>query len=247
MSIDDEQWAGIRAGPSPWPAVAERLARGDTAVLPVGAAAKEHGYHLPLATDALQAEWIGERVAAAAPVVVWPVLGYGYYPVFADYPGSISLRAETFEALCGEIIDGMRHGGAQRVAVLNTGISTIAPLERHIAGRSDAGRIRLVNVYSGPRFAACRSRVEEQAWGGHADEVETSLMLALAPALVDMTRAEGNAAPIPRGRFNRSDPQAPSYTPSGVNGDPRRASRAKGEALLEALLADVLEQIHACA
>lgn len=235
--------AGIRVAGCAWPQVAERLSRGDTAVLPVGAAAKEHGYHLPLATDYLQAEWIAAQLAGRRPVVVWPTLSIGYYPVFVDYPGSLSLSRETFMRLCSEALDGIVRAGAGRVLIANTGISTIEPLESMLAGRNEA--IALVNVYSGPRFGACVERVQEQAWGGHADEIETAIMLAIAPDLVDMSRARGNAAPIRRGLFNRRDPAAPNYTPSGVNGDPRAATAAKGEALVAALMEDVLAVLDA--
>lgn len=234
---------GVLAAEVAWPEVERRLAAGAVAVLPVGAAAKEHGRHLPLGTDALQAEWLGARVAARCNAVVWPVLGYGHYPAFVDYPGSISVAAATFVATVVDILAGFERAGAARSAVLNTGISTIAPLAAACAHARLQHPARLVNVYDGPRFAAVRREVEEQAWGGHADEIETSLLLAIAPERVDMARAEPSPARIERGLFNRSDPAARNYSPAGVNGDPRLASRAKGERLLAALLEDVLEAL----
>lgn len=221
--------------------------RGALAVLPIGAAAKEHGFHLPLDTDFVQAEWLARELARCRDVVVWPTLSYGYYPVFVDYPGSISLTRETFMAAVSEILAGIFRGGARRAAVLNTGISTIEPLRAAIAAMARAGDIAVVDVYSGSRFTAAVAEVEEQSFGGHADEIETSMMLALAPGRVDMTRAEPSPAHIARGLFNRSDPRAPNYTPSGVNGDPRPATAEKGRRLLDALLADVLDQLDAWA
>lgn len=234
---------GAQVAELAWPEVEERLGRGATAVLPVGAASKEHGFHLPLGTDYLQADWLGRAVAEALEVVVWPVLGYGYYPVFVEYPGSISLSRATFEAVVEEILAGIDQAGARRVAVLNTGISTIEPLRAVLARRSGGCPARLVNVYAGPRLQRVRAEVEEQAWGGHADEMETSILLALAPERVHMERASPAPVRIERGRFNRHDPQGPNYSPSGVNGDPTRATRAKGERLLAALLEDVLEAL----
>lgn len=230
----------MRLGDCAWPEIETRLAAGALAVLPVGAASKEHGRHLPLASDYLQAEWLADRVAEHRNVVVWPTLAYGYYPVFIDYPGSNSLSRATFVAVVQELLAGVAQAGAGRAALLNTGISTIEPLEAALAAGDSGMPVTLVNVYAGPRLAAARRVLEEQAWGGHADEIETSIMLAIAPHRVDMARAEPAPTPILRGMFNRHDPQAPNYSPAGVNGDPTRASLVKGRQLLDALLQDVL-------
>jgi creatinine amidohydrolase len=232
--------AGVAVAASPWPLVAARLAAGAVAVLPIGAGAKEHGYHLPLATDYIQAEWLAGELRARRAAVTWPTLSYGYYPVFVDYPGSISLTRGTFCALVREVLSGIVQAGARRVAVVNTGISTIEPLAEVLRGFDPDPPMRLINVYSGARFAAARAAIEEQPWGGHADEIETAIMLALAPQSVDMRCAFGNAAPIVRGKFNRHDPLDPNYSPTGVNGDPRRATAAKGVRLLAALIEDTL-------
>jgi len=88
-----------------------------------------------------------------------------------------------------------------------------------------------------------RSVVEQEA-GSHADEIETSLMLAIAPELVDMTRAEpmpfSPAGPA-RGPLSPDDPSAPNYAPSGSFGDPTLATPDKGSRVLTAILADMVE------
>jgi creatinine amidohydrolase len=111
-----------------WPEAGARIAAGAVVVLPVGAAAKEHGPHLPLRTDYLVARDLGRRVAEALPVLVAPVVSFGYYPAFVHYPGSQHLRAETFMALVTDILAGFVGQGARRLAVINTGVSTEAPL-----------------------------------------------------------------------------------------------------------------------
>jgi creatinine amidohydrolase len=72
-------------------------------------------------------------------------------------------------------------------------------------------------------------------------------MLALAPHLVDMSRAEASPAlkqEVP-GALTPTDPNSPNYSPSGSYGDPTRATAAKGEALLAAMLDDLHEQVAA--
>jgi len=236
---------GLLVADASWPEVEGALEDGCVAALPIGAAAKEHGFHLPLNTDYLQGEWLARQLVDAAPVVVWPTLSYGYYPVFVDYPGSISLQRETFCSVVQEVLAGIARAGARSCAVLNTGISTIAPLEEAIRGDHEGMAMALVNVYAGPRFTRISKEIEEQPFGGHADEIETSLMLAMHPERVDMARATPAPAPIRRGLFNRGDPHAPNYSPSGVNGDPTRATPEKGRLLAAALREDVLEAIAA--
>src|SRR5687767_15994482 len=64
-------------------------------VIPVGAAAKEHGPHLKLKNDWLIAEYLKRRVLERSDVVVAPTVNYHFYPAFLEYPGSTSLRLET--------------------------------------------------------------------------------------------------------------------------------------------------------
>jgi creatinine amidohydrolase len=243
--LSDESLAGIRVADVAWPEVEERLRYGASAVLPVGAGAKQHGLHLPMGTDKRQAEWLTARLVAARDVVVWPKLAYGYYPAFVDYPGSISLARHTFVAVVLDIVQGIARAGASRIVILNTGISTIEPLAEAAVSAPAGVPVRLLNVYAGPRWSRVVAEIEEQAWGGHADELETSVMLAIAPDQVDMRRAEPAVHRVERGAFNRHDPDASNYPPPGVGGDPSLATRDKGELLLQAMLADVLEAVDA--
>ena len=226
-----------------WPTVERRVAGGAGALLPIGAASKEHGPHLPHGTDFLQVSYFADRVAAVVDMLVWPVASYGYYPVFTEYPGSVSLGQETFQTIVAEILDGIEHAGATHIVILNTGISTIEPLEHLLEERASRGRIKLVNCYAGPRFTRVSNEIEEQAFGGHADEIETALMLAIDPTRVALDRARPSEVYIERGRFNRTDPNGPNYSPTGVNGDPTRATAAKGERLLAALVEDLVEEV----
>jgi creatinine amidohydrolase len=234
---------GARIAELTWPEVERRLAGGALALLPVGAACKEHGPHLPMNTDWIQAEWLTGELIRRHNVLAWPTVAYGFYPAFREYPGSCSLSRETFAAGVREILDDLFRFGARAAIVLNTGISTIPPLEEAVKTSRHPDRVLLVNVYSGPKFTAAVKALEQQKAGGHADEIETSIMLALAPERVDMSKAvacELNKVPGP---FNRTDPQGPNYTPSGVNGNPTLASREKGEQLIRAILRDVTETL----
>jgi creatinine amidohydrolase len=223
-----------------WPEVERRLAAGATALLPIGSAAKEHGRHLPMATDWLTAEWLARAVAERADVLAWPTLGYGFYPAFVDYPGSTSVARPTFEAVVRDLIDDLLRAGAGRVVVLDTGISTIAPVDAVIAGHPEAARLRAVHVYRCPRYVETVARIAEQERGGHADEIETSVMLVVRPDAVDLAAASPWTAEMRPGKWQRTDPAAPNYAPAGHFGDPTRARREKGEQVLAAMVEELL-------
>ncbi|MFT4564215.1 MAG: creatinine amidohydrolase [Gammaproteobacteria bacterium] len=233
---------GIRVAESKWPEVEAKLQNQAIAVLPIGASCKEHGRHLPMNTDDQQVNWLCGQLLQRLEVVIWPVVGYGYYPMFVEYPGSISLSEPVFIAVVNDILDGIERAGASRIVILNTGISTIAPITKMIVSRSRSDHLQLINVYEGERFGEQSSRLSEQAWGGHADEIETSLMLAIDPKSVDMHYAIAAPTEIVSGRFNRNRPDLSNYSPDGVNGDPSLASESKGNKLLVAMLDDVVQK-----
>ena len=229
-----------------WDQVARRIGDGAVAILPIGAAAKQHGFHLPLNTDRIQAEWLAGRIAEKIDALIWPTLTYGHYPAFVEYTGSSSLSILTFEALVREVAGQILGSGCPKLLVLNTGISTLAPVDRALA-RLDASRVKHVWTHGGPRYPRVAKELAQQGHGSHADELETSLMLALAPHLVDMTRAEASAA-VTRdtpGPLTPSDPDSPNYSRSGSYGDPTLATPAKGEMLLAAMLDDLNEHVAA--
>ena len=229
-----------------WDEVERRIHAGAPAILPIGAAAKQHGFHLPLNTDRLQAEWLAARIAKPFDALIWPTLTYGHYPAFVGYAGSSNLSAPTFEAMVQEVTAGILGAGCRKLFVLNTGISTLAPVDRALA-RLDAVSVIHVWIHEGPRYPQVAKGLAQQGHGSHADELETSLMLALAPDLVDMTRAEASPAVVKDtpGPLTPSDPTSPNYSRSGSYGDPTLATSAKGEALLAAILDDLNEHITA--
>ena len=227
-----------------WDEVGRRLALGASAILPVGAAAKEHGFHLPMNTDRVQAEWLSARLAEHIDALIWPTVTYGYYPAFSEYPGSVSLSAPAFESLIQEIATGLIGFGCRTLFVLDTGISTLVPVDRALA-RLTSSNISHLRIHDGARYRRAVAELARQSHGSHADELETSLMLALGPHLVDMARAE--ASPVLKheepGALTRRDTSSPNYSRSGSFGDPTLASQAKGKILLAAMVNDLVATV----
>lgn len=224
-----------------WPEVEQRIEAGATAVLPVAAACKAHGPHLPMQADLLQAEYLAGMLVQSTNVLVWPAVTYGYYPAFTAYPGSISLSRETFQQTVKEILGNIRNTGVRSVMLLNTGISTIEPLKDVVDQPSKAWCVMLANVYDGPRYRREAEAIAEQSSGGHADELETSIVLAIDRQSAKLDRAVAWAPPTmaSSGPFSRKQGD-PRYSPAGVWGDPLLATEEKGHQLLSAMVDDLL-------
>ena len=232
------------AGNITWAEVADRLAQGAIAILPIGAGAKQHGLHMAMAADQIQAEWFAAELAKTLDAVIWPTVTYGSYPAFTDYAGSISLSGSTFESLVLEIVEGLITFGARKIVILNTGLSTIAPVDCALERVTMPALVRHLKMYSGSRYRQAAASVCQQSQGSHADEMETSILLAIAPQHVNMSLAQNSQVPAggpTPGPLTPADATSPNYSKSGSFGSPTLASAEKGVVLVEAILADLAE------
>lgn len=199
-----------------WDVVRDRLSAGAIPVLPIGASCKQHGLHLPLETDAIQAEWFAAKIAERLDALIWPTLGYGYYPAFVAYPGSVSIDAQVFTAITTQIIVSLLAVTSGPVLVINTGISTGPGLYQAIESSGAPDRVRRFSPYLGPEFLRVRAAMSQQRYGSHADEVETSVMLVIAPQRVDLSRAQASpGSDNAPGPLTPTDPGSATFSPSG--------------------------------
>ncbi len=223
---------------------AEKILTPDTVVvIALGAESKEHGRHLQLNNDFLMAEYLKKRALEAAPqnTVVAPTINYSFYPAFLEYPGSTSLSMDTARAMITEIVHSLAHYGPRRFYILNTGISTIRPLAQAAADLAKDGI--LLRYTDLTRDDPVEKKVR-QSGGTHADEIETSMMLYIAPETVRMKKAARDLNPNQPGGLTR-DPQGKgTYSPTGAWGDPTLATREKGQAVVESLVATILKDIE---
>ncbi len=191
---------GLRLADLTWQQAADVLRPETVVVIPLGAASKEHGPHLKLSNDAIVSEYLTRRVLEASDVVVAPSLPYHYYPAFGEYPGSTTLSLETARAFTVETVLSLARFGPRRFYVLNTGVSTTRALEPSARLLAAQGILLGFTDLAG-RLERVSAPVRQQEGGTHADEVETSMMLYIDPASVDMRRAVKEYRPS-RDRFN---------------------------------------------
>lgn len=221
---------------------AEEVLREDSMiVIPLGAALKEHGKHLPLNNDKLLVDGLVDNLGKRLNIVVMPTIGTSFYPAFVEYPGSISLSLETSAALIGETCTGLARFGCKKIYVLNTGVSTtrvLSKVSEFLKENHPTLRFSYTDFKRALDVAA--QGISQQSGGGHADEIETSIMLFLAPNVVHMEKAEkdfhGNApGPLHRDEQKARDANA-VYSPTGAWGDPTLATKDKGETIVNRLL-----------
>jgi acetamidase/formamidase/creatinine amidohydrolase/Fe(II)-dependent formamide hydrolase-like protein len=238
---------GVRLRDVPWTEAEKLLTPDRVVVLPLGAAAKEHGPHLTLGNDEILAEYLAARVLEERPVALLPTLTYGFYPAFLEYPGSVSLSFDTQRDVVVEICRSIARYGPRRIYVLNTGVSTARPLKAAqdlLAGEGIVMRFTDLKVAG----KEAEDAVRRQAFGTHADELETSMVLYMRPGAVWMERAAADGADDRPGPLTRDPAREDGhYSPTGVFGDPTLATWQKGEAVTEGRLGDILAEIDALA
>jgi creatinine amidohydrolase/Fe(II)-dependent formamide hydrolase-like protein len=241
-----------KLGELTWPEAERRFAETDIALFPVGAV-EQHGPHLPLDTDAWDAEAlcaeVAERCAPPRPLVL-PSIPYGVSYHHQDFPGTLSVNPETLARIVYEVgISAARHGITKLVIVNGHGGNL--PTLQFAAQMINRDAHIFTCVDTGETSDADIARLTETAPDLHAGEVETSTTLAKRPHLVDMEKAE---AFVPRSNVRYLDfsseygvewfAHTARLSPSGVLGDPTKATVEKGERMWELMVGHLVSFVE---
>jgi creatinine amidohydrolase len=143
-----------------WMQLEEYLGRDDRIVLPLGST-EQHAY-LSLGTDNILAERIAVEAAEPLGVPVLPVLAYGLTPTFAAYPGSPTLRFETYAAVLRDLLDSLHGQGFLRILIVN-GHGGNTPARAQVAewlGTHDDAQALWHDWWSGPRVSEAASAID---------------------------------------------------------------------------------------
>lgn len=160
MKIHDQNWMQVEAG----------LQHEDRAVLPLGST-EQHAY-LSLGTDALLAERVAIEAAEPLRVPVFPVVAYGISPYFRAYPGSVSLRVQTYLSVVRDILDCLAGSGFRRILLVNGhgGNAPVQGLTGEWMADHPGVRVRLHNWWNAPRTWAKVTEIDPVA--SHASWME---------------------------------------------------------------------------
>ncbi len=222
-----------------WPEMKARLPKVKLAILPVGST-EQHGPHLTFETDIVIATELARRLALQhfPRVLVAPPLPVGLSNHHMHFPGTITWRADTFQACVADTIRALRAHGIPRFLILNGhggnrgALSVLCTRLRYEEGLPVAACTWFELVREACLTFIPRRRV-------HADEIEASMGLYLAPRLVRKTalrKGRDHADPYPHTDATKGGAVEVPYfweelTRNGAYGDARRASPALGERL----------------
>lgn len=212
-------------------------------IVPIGSL-EQHGPHLVTGVDIVLAGAVAERTArrlaaAGAPTVVTPTVWTGLAEHHMAFGGTVTLDYDAFAAILRGILRSAHRCGFRRAMLLNGhGGNAEAVAVAASAASTEFGMKVAAGTYWHLIGGAFAPILERQAGVLHACEAETSMMMALRPDSVRRARMDEAHGP----GSTRVDGQPPTLalrrsfrdvSPSGVIGDARAATAAKGEHLLD--------------
>ena len=232
-------------------------------IQPIGAI-EQHGPHLPLIVDAAIATAVVgqtlQKLPANIPAYALPTLHYGKSNEHLRFPGTITLSAQTLTSVLMEMAQSIYRAGFRKLILINGHGGQPQVLEivaRDLRQRYADLQVFPMFVWGAPHEAEQVVGTSEYETGIHAGDVETSVMLALMPEQVDMSKAVREfPAPFAAGSLLSLEGRLPmawmmnDISQSGVVGNATSATAEKGEAILSSVTdgwVKVLEEIYAFA
>ncbi len=249
QSVDDRTFLW---GELTWPDAQRRFNEVDIALLPVGAI-EQHGPHLPLDTDAFDADYLARRVAEACsdpkPFVL-PAISYGVSYHHEGFQGTVSISNETLSRLVYEIGISVSRNGIQKLVIIN-GHGGNSPALNYAAQMINRDARIFVCVDTGETSDVDIEHLVETPNDVHAGETETSESLAIRPHLVKMERARKLVPKFSSRYLDFSSKRGVlwyAYTrkisSTGVMGDPTKASAEKGQKIWEIMIAHLVALVE---
>lgn len=218
--------------------VAATLAADPRLIVPIGTC-EQHGPHLPLGGDTLIVERLADELSAEFGVLRAPTIEYGVNTGTArNFAGNATLRRKTLHRTLNELVHSWEAGGVQEFVLL-TAHDNDSHLEALETVVTTTARVRAVNIFGLSMVDLLEGQLEPM----HGDEVDTSLLLYVAPELVQMSLAQDyTLSGAAQRRYRRGWLRLPKDSPGSV-GRPTLASAAKGKLIYERIRTRVRERI----
>jgi creatinine amidohydrolase/Fe(II)-dependent formamide hydrolase-like protein len=243
---------GIALGELTWPEAKRRFKEVDVALLPVGAI-EQHGPHLPLDTDAFDADYLARRVAEACtdpkPILL-PLIPYGVSYHHEDFSGTISITNETLARLAYEVGMSAARNGIAKLIIVNGHGGNAATLQ-FAAQMINRDAHIFTCVDSGETSDTDIEAMAETPNDVHAGEIETSTSMAVRPALVRLDEARKSVPRFSSRYLDFSSKRSVDWyartaklSASGVMGDPTKATREKGERMWDVMIRHLVEFVE---
>ena len=224
--------------------IRDALAEGRRDVVVPCGAVEQHGRHLPLDVDAVHAERLGQEVAQRlGTALVAPTIRVGVSPHHMAFPGTISLRPDTFEAVCSDYCRSLAAHGFRTILCFSGHGGNFAPLADMEQRLDDLvgpdcrviAFTDLQGLIGAWRSAVAEAGVDPDSVGGHADVAESSVYSYIRPGEVRTDQVErGYVGPVDDAMLQRLFTDGmPALSANGVLGDPHGLSDAIGEVCVQ--------------
>jgi creatinine amidohydrolase len=224
---------------------AEKAAKeGKVVIIPCGSI-EEHGTHLPLCTDSIQAEYVALRVAQKTDSLVAPSLRYGLCNSTRNFPGTITISFDSLRSIMIDILDDFIRNDFKKLLVITghaggshmTAIKLAAKevVTKHM-NESKKPRIMVCSDYD---FAFDLKDKDLDNRDSHAGTIETSRVMAIRSDLIT-GKGEQNFPNMPQFEIT---PNPEQYFPSGVMGDPTIASKVRGQKINNYIIEQIVKLV----
>lgn len=225
MRLEDLNWMDV-----------ESYLKTDDRLMLVLGACEQHGY-LSLLTDVKIPLALATAAAQRANVLVAPPLNFGISPYFARYPGTLSLRTETFLAVVGDLVRWAHQQGFRRLLVVNGhgGNDPVRGVLAELVNELPGLKLSWYSWWIAPSVTALAERAGLKSY--HAAWIEAFPFCRVADL------PEGEKRPVTPGRILNADETRTAYG-DGVFGGPYRADEALMEQIFEACVQDLLEKLR---
>ena len=217
----------------------EQIISDETVGLLIFGACENHGDHMPFGSDFIMPFELAKRVAAryGEKILIFPPIPYGVSSHHKDFFMTVSIEPDTMMNVIRNILQSLVDNNIRRILIINGHDGNIAPIE--LASRIIKERNPSIVISCLESWWTLVGSIDKElfnAWDGlgHGGEAETSAMLAVRPDLVNMTVAPKDVIPkLPENvriywKFNE-------LTDTGATGAPRKATKAKGDKIINIL------------
>jgi creatinine amidohydrolase len=227
------------------PEVEKAARNGKVVIIPCGSI-EEHGTHLPLCTDSIQAEYIALEVAKKTGSLVAPALRYGLCNSTRNFPGTVTIGFDSLRSIMTDILDDFVRNNFRRLIVVSghagsSHMTAIKLAAKHIVNKhvNEKNKTRIM-VCSDYDFAFDIKDKDIDERDSHAGTVETSRVMTIR---LDLVKDKGlkNFPDMPRFEIT---PNPERYFPSGVMGDPTKASLEKGQRINKHIIEQIAKLVE---
>ncbi|MFJ7730154.1 creatininase family protein [Neobacillus sp. NPDC097160] len=229
-----------------WKAFVERKDKTNLAIIPAGAF-EVYGPHLPLGSDTLVAVKIAELVAERVNSIIGPTLEVGDSSMLDDFPGTITIRPESFKSYLVDTVDSLKKWGFKDFLFINNHVGNVPVINQIAFDHRENNELRFAQIDYWRFLKTLDKGIVEsgELAHGHASEAGTSVLLYLYPEIVEFEKSVNEPA-----KFIEQFPEIIQYqkygiySESGTIGNAKLGTKEKGEQLVKRSVDKIVQFLY---